>query len=149
MKRNDIIILIVILSYFILPQTGYEWNGSLLGHFIYPVCHANIFHLLANCFVVWMLRLPLYNSAWFFAVLCSFLPCFADQPTYGLSGVIFAHIGITWAKYGNFKNMCIKILPMTIISGLLPHVNMLIHVYCLFVAYFFTLLNNTKRYAKQ
>ena len=148
MKRNDIIILIVILSYFILPQTGYEWNGSLWGHFIYPVCHANIFHLLANCFVVWLLKNPIYHSTWLIAILCSFLPCFVEQPPFGLSGVIFAHIGITWAKYGTFKDMCIRVLPLTLITGLLPNVNMMIHIYCLFAAYFFTLLINIKRYAK-
>jgi hypothetical protein len=42
--------------------------------------------------------------------------------------------------------MCRRVLPLTILFGLLPHMNMLIHIYCLFTAYFYTIIS-TRRYA--
>ena len=86
-RKNNFIILFVVLLYFIIPQTGYVWNGPLLGHFIYPFCHANIFHLMGNCFCLWLFKDTLNYNAWLIAILCSFFPCFIDTPTYGMSGV--------------------------------------------------------------
>ena len=144
-RKNNFIILLVVLLYFIVPQTGYVWNGPLQGHFIYPFCHANIFHLLGNCFCLWLFKDTLNYNAWLIAILCSFCPCFIDTPTYGMSGVLFAHIGINWGRVNGFSTMCRRVLPLTILCGLLPNMNMMIHIYCLFVAYFFTIIS--RRYA--
>lgn len=145
-RYNNFIILFVVVIYIVFPQTGYVWNGSVLGHFTYPFCHANVFHLVCNCFCLWLFRQPLNYNAWLIAMLCSFFPCLATEPTMGMSGALFAHIGITWARLNRFGEMCRRVLPLTILFGLLPHMNMLIHIYCLFTAYFYTIIS-TRRYA--
>ena len=147
MKFNIILICFLIFVYFVFPQNGYVWDGPALGHFTYSFCHANIFHLLGNCFAIWMLNHKIGGFAFLVAVISSYLPTFTAEPTLGASGIIFAHVGCLFGMAGSFKEMCKKILPITILCGLLPHVNMLIHVYCLFIGYVITLYWN-KFYAK-
>lgn len=145
--RNKLLIIILVIYYIFSPQVGYVWDGDLSGKLLYSFSHANIFHLLGNCFVIWIFKTPIRIEAFVIAVLCAFLPCFATQPTMGASGVLFAHIGMCWAQNGNFKNMCKYILPITILTGLLPGVNLMIHLYCLFLGYLYNFLIS-KQYAK-
>ena len=95
--RNKIFIIVLVIYYIFFPQVGYVWDGDLSGKLLYSFSHANIFHLLGNCFVIWIFKMPIRIEAFVIAVLCAFLPCFATQPTMGASGVLFAHIGMCWA----------------------------------------------------
>lgn len=146
MKRNEIIILSLCIYYIFFPQVGYVWNGDIIGKVLYSFSHANIFHLLGNCFVIWLFKSPIPIEALLIAIVCAFFPCFYSEPTMGASGVIFAFVGMCWASTGDFKLMCQRVLPLTIAIGLLPSVNMMIHIYCLFMGYFYYSLKR-KRYA--
>lgn len=84
-------------------NAGFFPGSSFVSHLTYSFCHANIFHLAANLVVLWSLRNRICLCASLFAaVLASFLPTYVSQPTVGLSGVIFAAIGIMWGKTGRF-----------------------------------------------
>ena len=109
-------------SYFIFPKYGFTFQGDFIGHVLYPISHANIWHLLANVLCLWMLRCPLHIFITYtISILCSFLPSFClidsilngsfyslQQPTYGFSGVLFAMVGISWGRIHRFKDMIMR-----------------------------------------
>ena len=83
-----------------------------------------------------MLRCSLHIiPAYIIATAASFLPCCIMEPTSGISGVLFAIVGISWGKVGKFKEMAKKCLPFIIICIFIPHVNAFIHLYCLLLGY--------------
>lgn len=136
---NNITTIIILVScYLALPKIGYTWNGALVGHLAYSFCHANVFHLLCNCLVLFMLKQSVRIEMFVIAILCSFIPCWGDE-TVGASGVIFAHIGWTWGKTGRFLEMCKKNIPFVVLFGLLPNMNMMIHFYCMMAGYLYGL----------
>ena len=71
------------------------------------------------------------------AILCSFVPCFASEPTMGFSGVLFAMVGISWGKVHRFKDMVRRNKWILFIPAFFPHVNFLIHLYCLMAGYLY------------
>ena len=140
--------LFLVGSYFAFPKYGFTFHGPILNHFLYPFSHANIWHLSANILCLWMLRCKPYILATFVcAVLCSFLPCpqlplwgcDGTEPTMGFSGVLFAMVGVSWGKIHRFKDMMLRNKWILIIPAFLPHVNFLIHLYCLLAGYLFGL----------
>ena len=142
---------LLVISYFMLPKCGFtSFDGSLcvdviLSHLLYPVSHANVWHLAANIMCLWMIpcRIHLKTSYWI-AVACSFIPAvslfdcivdwniaFVKEPTMGFSGIIFAIVGISWGKVCKFREMLWKNKWYLIVPAFLPHINFLIHFYCL------------------
>ena len=146
-----VVCFILVGSYFLLPKYGFTFNGDLLSHFLYPFSHANIWHLAANCLCLFMLRCPLHIAAtYLIAVICSFLPSFClidsivqggfaalKEPTYGYSGILFAMVGISWGKIHRFRDMILRNKWILIIPAFIPHINFLIHIYCLLAGYLY------------
>ena len=146
-----IICIMLVLSYFLLPKYGFTNFSFDIGNLLYPVSHANIWHLLANVLCLWILRCPIHIFVTYtIAVLCSFIPSFSiydcivqgrfpvlSEPTYGFSGVLFAMVGISWGKIHRFKDMVTRNKWILIIPAFLPHINFLIHIYCLFMGYLY------------
>ena len=130
---------VLVGSYFLLPKYGFTFSILPVGnHLLYPFSHANIWHLAGNILCLWMLRCPLHIYATYVcAVLCSFLPCFVAEPTMGFSGVLFAMVGISWGKIHRFRDMLKKNIWVLIIPAFLPHINFLIHLYCLLLGYLY------------
>lgn len=139
-------------SYFIFPKYGFtSFGGAIENHLLYPISHANIWHLAANVLCLWMLRCPLHLAVTYaVAVLCSFLPSFClfdsimqggfhelSEPTYGFSGVLFAMVGISWGKIHRFRDMILRNKWILIIPAFIPHINFLIHIYCLLLGYLY------------
>ncbi len=139
-------------SYFLLPKYGFTaFNGPFAAHLLYPFSHANIFHLLANILCLWLLRCQLHLPITYAtAVLCSFLPSFSfydiadtittataagQEPTCGFSGVLFAMVGISWGKIRRFKEMIRRNMWFLVLPAFIPHVNALIHLYCILAGY--------------
>lgn len=133
--EKSVVSLFLVLWYFVGQRLGYP-SGGLLGHIIYPLCHVNIFHLLANilclCMIPCRLRLPM---SYLIAVVCSFVPCFIGEDTLGFSGVLFAIVGQSWGRVGRFKDMMWKNKWFLFIPIFIPHVNALLHLYCLLLGY--------------
>jgi len=155
MSRNFVrllVSLILVGSYFLLPKYGFTFYSPLINHLLYPISHANIWHLAANIVCLWMLPCPLHIFATFIiSVLCSFLPCpllplYGESAalTMGFSGVLFAMVGISWGKVHRFRDMIWKNKWFLIIPAFLPHVNFLIHIYCLIAGYLYGTLCDRK-----
>ncbi len=150
-----VLTLVLCLSYCFLPKYGFTpFHGSLSGHtlathLLYPFSHANVFHLLANIVCLWWLRSLHLPVTYIIAVLCSFLPSFSlygffagqgfalAEPTYGFSGIIFAVVGVSWGKVHRFRDMLWRNKWFLIITTFLPHVNFLIHLYCLLLGFLY------------
>jgi len=140
---------VLVGSYFLLPKYGFTFHSPLINHVLYPLSHANIWHLAANILCLWMLRCPLHIFTTFVcAVLCSFLPCpqlsivnyqlsIIFAPTMGYSGALFAMVGISWGKIHRFKDMMWRNKWILIIPAFIPHINFLIHLYCLLAGYLY------------
>ena len=123
---------VLVVSYFTMPQFAFP-GGGILGHVLYPLSHANLWHLAANIVCLWMIPCGLHLlSAYLVAVLCSFLPCFLFESTCGFSGVLFAIVGMSWGRVRRFKDMLWKNKWWLVIPIFIPHVNALLHIWCLF-----------------
>ena len=145
----------VLTAWFVAgPQVGYDCGlapkGPLYGHLLYMISHANVWHLLGNVFVLWIIKGRLYLTASAVtAFLASFMPAFGliwplEDATMGFSGVIFAIFGVQWGVYcqsfwpggreimrealGEFS---VKALPFAVLGMVVPHVNWCLHLYCL------------------
>lgn len=55
----------------------------------------------------------------------------------GFSGVLFAMVGISWGKTHRFKDMMVRNKWILIIPAFIPHINFLIHIYCLLFGYLY------------
>ncbi len=135
-----------------LPEVGFRPGGTIWEHLLWPLSHANVWHLAGNLWVLWWLKGRLHlREAYVMAVVCSFLPVVPGvwdiaggeaAATCGFSGVLCAVIGVKWGAwcggchegchgmtaYGTF---CRRVLPFVAAGALIPHVNWSIHLYCL------------------
>lgn len=148
-------------SYFFLPKYGFTSFGgdAILPHLLYPFSHANIWHLLVNICCLWMVRCPMrLYITYLIAVLASFLPCLTfsfshgftlmTEPTMGFSGILFAMVGMSWGRINQFRNMIWRNKWFLIIPPFLPHVNFLIHIYCMLFGYLAGTVYCVKRFPR-
>ena len=67
--------LVLVAWYFLMPQKGYTADTEDPAHITYILCHANIYHLAGNVFVLWMMKGRLHiASSITIAILCSYIP---------------------------------------------------------------------------
>ena len=114
-------------------------NHQAVLESIHGISSGNIFHLLANVITLLTFRRTINPTAWIAAVAATFLPM-SGTPTLGMSALLFAHLGTTWAPTKGLYPMCRRVLSWAIVIGLFPGVNMLIHIYALFLGYFMQVL---------
>lgn len=141
MKQKVVLTVILIASWVTMPDTLPDWLQPL----IYPLQHANIFHLAANIICLWMMSCRLnIHITYPIAVLAAVIPSpslseiiynIPHEQTMGFSGVLFAIAGMAWGKTGQLKRMVKSNIPIILITAFIPHVNALIHLYCLLMAY--------------
>ena len=128
---------ILLVCWFFMPNVGFldgdtSSTAAVVGHFLYPFGHANVWHLSANVLCLLLIPCALHlGSSYFVAVVCSFLPCFISESTSGFSGVLFAVIGQSWGRVGRFRDMLWKNKWWLVIPIFIPHVNALLHIWCL------------------
>ena len=159
MKRELIekcVVTAVLVAVFVFaPAVGYT-NGDIERphlHIAYMFCHANIWHLAGNLFVLWILRGKLHlAAAMMIAYVFSLLPSWSlwgeVGVTMGFSGVLFAICGIKWGIYCRyasamgklfgrtaFREFAMKGLPFALIGILIPHINWCIHLYCMLAGF--------------
>lgn len=134
------ITILVVVSFLLLPKVGFLSLGAEgfdpMRNFVFPFCHANVFHLLCNVLCLWqMCGLKKYiMPAFIIQHLCSFLPELTPN-IMGMSGLLFAIIGLK-CGYANIGTKMIKTLaPFFIVTFFLPNVAFLFHLYCLLYSY--------------
>ncbi len=143
-KKKLVLSVVLVIFYFFLPAFSFPCD-NFWGHVLYPLSHANIYHLLANILCFWMIRTRMHLVlSYLCAVICSFLPCFMSEPTMGFSGVLFCMVGISWGKVHRFKDMIWNNKWFLALSFMLPHVNAFIHLYCLFGGYLIGITRKSK-----
>lgn len=153
---------VLVLCWILMPVTGYDDGDShglgvgrvFVGHVLYMLSHANVWHLAGNLFVLWLLRQRLYLlPSVAIAFLCSWIPAIGLWPlemTVGFSGVIFAVFGIKWGVYcrsfaeagrlferAAVEEFCMKALPFALIGIIIPHVNWCLHLYCILAGFLY------------
>lgn len=132
---------ILVVSFLLLPKVGFRHFGAegfdITHNIIFPLSHANIFHLLCNICCMWQMRrikdylLP----AFFVSLFCSFLPE-STPDIMGCSGVLFAIIGFKYGKFNMGYRMIKNNILFFIITAFIPNVAVLFHIYCLITAFF-------------
>ena len=151
--EKGILTFVILTFWLLLPKIGYE-NGDLentTAHFLYMFCHANVWHLLGNLFVLWIIRGKLYLiPSLMIAFLTSLIPAWSlwgeVGVTMGFSGVIFAVYGIKWGLHDKrryemdfslptYKEFMIKAMPFALVGILIPNLNWCLHLYCLLAGY--------------
>ena len=135
------------------PVGGTDGNsgGTIWEHVLWPLSHANVWHLAGNLYFLWVMKGRLHvREAYVLAVLCSFLPVLpgvwdfsageAVRPmaTCGFSGVLCAVVGVKWGEWIKshysitaYWTFAKRVLPFVAVGFLIPHVNWSIHLYCL------------------
>ena len=136
-----VVSVVLVVWWFVMPQYsfggyGIVTYGTVWEHLLYPLSHANIWHLAAKVLCLWMIPCELHLLfAIIAAVFCSFLPCFISEATCGFSGVLFAIVGMSWGRVHRFRDMLRRNKWWLVIPIFIPHVNALLHVYCLVAGY--------------
>lgn len=147
------------VGYFPVGKTDWHTIGTIWEHLLWPMSHANVWHLMGNLWVLWWMKGGrLYmRKAYVMAVLCSLLPVVPGLwemigagknaaemhgavATCGFSGVLCAMIGVKWGAWIKgchgmtaYWTFAKKVLPFVAVGALIPHVNWSIHLYCLMV----------------
>lgn len=165
-----------------MPEIGYrpvgEATGTVAGtiweHLLWPLSHANVWHLAGNVWVLWLMKGRLYmRESYLMAVLCSLLPVVpgvwelfsAGKPlnTVGFSGVLCASIGVRWGEwvgvtlresaghggFGAYWTFAKRVLPFVAVGALIPHVNWSIHLYCLLAGFLYGRVVAPPRHSEQ
>lgn len=137
-------------------------GDGVVWHFVAMFLHGNVWHLLGNVLVLWLLRRPLYLwQGVVIGYLCSWLPAvpgvwdifggwccngiaaYGTMVTVGFSGVLFGMVGVKWGVWARRKigrdgiatywTMVRRMGPFLTLGALLPGVNWCLHVYCFVV----------------
>lgn len=145
--------IIMVVSSLSFPKVGFlparREGFTLLSHIVFPLCHANVFHLACNLLCLYQLRQPYYLiPSIIISFACSFLPCpvlvlnsyaveFSYLPIMGFSGILFAIIGIKWGRIGDLKRMFSRLWPFLLVTAFIPNVAFLFHLYCIIYGFTF------------
>lgn len=143
-----IISLILVVFALAFPKVGFLPLGcegfSLKANILFPLCHANIFHLLCNLLCLFMMRRPYYLvEGIIISFLCSLLPEWTDTPIMGCSGILFAIIGIKYGRLDRWKELLKNTWLFFIITAFIPNVACLFHIYCILCGYIVGTLQTT------
>lgn len=105
---------------------------DIMRNILFPLSHANWFHLACNLWCVWLLRPPYYIvSAVIISFLCSLLPePFIHEPIMGMSGIIFAVVGTKYGFIGDMSKAIKSVWLFFVITAFIPNVACLYHFYC-------------------
>lgn len=141
-QEKHIVALIVGICYFVFPATGYGTGTPLINHLLFPLSHGNIFHILGNLLCLLLLKGELFLvPASMINFVCSYLPVWSIYgkitTTMGMSGILFAIVGIKYGKYGSLKTFCKNVCPFAFGMIVLPHINWCIHAYCAMAGYIY------------
>jgi len=157
MKYLFVLIFIIFYSFFGL-ELGYTQLFPIWKHFTYIFQHAGIIHLLINSlsFIsAWIIMKRFYKKGYFYLVpfvlafLTSFIPlCIFDKPTVGVSGVVYAMIGMI-LPYFNFKKAYLFYLSIAvslIVSFFIHSSNFYLHLFCFISGVLFTVCYKSINY---
>lgn len=109
-------------------RSGCSWAERLL----YPFLHANIFHALANIYVLELCRRA---EPLLFVLPCSYLiavsyPLAGAAPVIGLSGIVYACMGHISARVRRKPRFHLIVAAYILLGLFFPSVAVWLHAYC-------------------
>ena len=135
-----ITIFFFVVSFLCIPAKGFRpWGVEdfcLWHNILFPLSHANFFHLLCNMLCLWVMRPRYYiASGVVISFLCSLLPELTDIPVMGASGILFAIIGAKYGRVMGIKAMFRNHALFFVIASVMPNIACLFHLYCIFAGF--------------
>lgn len=130
MTMKVAVALICIVCMF-LPDTPTCRTAPMWTHLTYHFTHANIFHLLANLYVLWTMRRVRWVPAYLISTLISLIPA---TEVAGLSGLIFASYGVSCGIRNRLRTL-LTLAVFAIVWGLFPGVSLTIHILSLLIGF--------------
>lgn len=135
----------LIISVMNVHANGIRKGCSIIERFEYPFFHANIFHAAINIYVylgmVFLLGTSLIDM--FIAyVISACVPTFllSDTTTIGLSGVVYALIGMNTFKVANPLKYTFSVIIPLAFTSLLPLVAVGVHAWCYVVGVVYSVI---------
>lgn len=145
--QKILITILLVLSFFLMPRYALGKDSTFVYHALFPISHANIFHLAGNLLCLWLFKIELHLPVSVaVSFVCSYLPQFTlwgMEPLMGFSGVLFAIIGIMYGERNQPMRMLRNCITPLLITGLFPHICLSIHLYCLLAGYAYGYLRET------
>ena len=141
-------LLIIALSMFRIDTTQYALSPSNtpFGCFSYHFFHVNVFHALMNSWcllgLAFFYHLRLRDIIIAFAVAASFPPCLCTAPTVGLSGMLYALMGLLLPQMSRKLFCCLWLAAWNIAALLIGGSAVEVHAYCFCSAVVNNLLYN-------
>lgn len=136
-----IITIFLVVSFLLLPRVGFNPEGGegfdTYRNIMFPLSHANIFHLACNLICLWQIKhISTYIlPAIVISFLSSLMPSFYCHDIMGVSGVLFAIIGLKYGRFSTLKAMVRNTAFFFIITAFIPNVAALFHIYCITIAF--------------
>lgn len=137
---KSLITTILVVCFLMLPKCGFHTEGAsgfqIINNLLFPLSHANVFHLLCNVYCIWQIRnLKRYVApAFIISFLCSLLPEYLHN-IMGCSGVIFSIVGLKYGEAYRFKDMVKANWWFFAITAFIPNVAVLFHLYCIIISF--------------
>ena len=147
-KIIQVHIILLLIFVYLLPVEVGDTRTSTWQHLVYIFFHANIFHLIGNCYCTYYI-LNNRTYTWthtliliYTLALIASLITYNTLPTMGFSAPLFVMLGINFHSSA-YKKRYIVLLLTVITSWLfIPYLNTSLHVICFFLGYLYTRFNH-------
>lgn len=124
---------ILALSLLDWGEVGLRSGCPLWMRFAYPFLHGNVFHALANLYVLWqcfcVMRVNKTTLLLFYIAAISY-PFAGDTPIIGLSGIAFAYIGYLLPYVVDRFKFCALSLLFIALGAIIPNLAAGLHLHC-------------------
>jgi len=138
-------VLLIILSFFNIHEYGIKEDCTIIDRLVYPFFHANPFHALINIYV-YLGMVFLFGSSMLDMVI-AYIICVCVPPTMlnttttiGLSGLVYALIGMNTFKACNPLRYTISVIIPLAFTSMLPLIAFGVHAWCYVIGVLYSII---------
>ena len=146
--------LLVVMSALGIHAHGIRQGCTMIDRLIYPLFHANIFHACINIYVylgmVFLFGASLLDMVVAY-IICVCVPSvmLTDTATIGLSGLVYALIGMHTFKVCKPLKYTISVIIPLAVTSVLPLMAVGVHVWCYIIGVLYSVIRLwIKRYRR-